>query len=389
MPGVIKLNPAVYSDKRDAAAVAWNEALRLFMEDTGFEPVFEVTPEQEEFFKDTAYATGNGTSDEKGGNVLGKLDPALWGGSDGKPVMRAATAGEVLAKEVANRPVLEYKGPGLRDVVNAGPATGNPVVDTVTAALGVATTFGPAVVSARGGGGMGGLVNAAGASRGAPNMRHVFEGNDILPARAKALEENTELAYGVYARTRHPAPIGITFDPGRAYRRIGGTAGLRDLLEQNKMDVPIVKPKSSGIDLGKQYGAPFLMSGRPAIEFQGPITIETSSNAINNPSSFGFERKQKGPQGYIYAKVSGRTTENISRIFHDDGTVIYSKARDGLASLLPKVNEWLIKNGEAPVPRLGAGNAAKDEAARERAEIITTRTNRALSGLAQSGAPLE
>jgi GH24 family phage-related lysozyme (muramidase) len=55
MPGVIKINPDLFSDKRDAHAVAWDEALRLWMEDTGFEPEFEVTPEQEEFFRGTAY----------------------------------------------------------------------------------------------------------------------------------------------------------------------------------------------------------------------------------------------------------------------------------------------------------------------------------------------
>lgn len=61
MPGVIKINPETFKDKRDALAVAWNEALRLFMEDTGFEPRFAVTPEQASFFKDTAYAQDEGS----------------------------------------------------------------------------------------------------------------------------------------------------------------------------------------------------------------------------------------------------------------------------------------------------------------------------------------
>lgn len=56
MPGVIKINPNVFQDERDAQAVAWNEALRLVMEDIGFEPGFEVTPEQKRFFRGTAYA---------------------------------------------------------------------------------------------------------------------------------------------------------------------------------------------------------------------------------------------------------------------------------------------------------------------------------------------
>ena len=60
MPGVIKINPDVFKDKRDAVAVAWNEALRLFMEDEGFEPEFEITPEQGKFFAGTAYAADAG-----------------------------------------------------------------------------------------------------------------------------------------------------------------------------------------------------------------------------------------------------------------------------------------------------------------------------------------
>lgn len=57
MPGIIKINPSVFEDNRDALASAWNEGLRLVMEDMKFTPVFEVTPEQKAFFKDTAYAT--------------------------------------------------------------------------------------------------------------------------------------------------------------------------------------------------------------------------------------------------------------------------------------------------------------------------------------------
>lgn len=56
MPGSIIINPSVFTDKRDAFAVAVNEALRLWMEDYEFTPEFDITPEQEEFFKDTAYA---------------------------------------------------------------------------------------------------------------------------------------------------------------------------------------------------------------------------------------------------------------------------------------------------------------------------------------------
>lgn len=52
----IVLNPAVFHDKRDALCVAFDEALRLVMEENGFEPVSEPTEEQRKFFADTAYA---------------------------------------------------------------------------------------------------------------------------------------------------------------------------------------------------------------------------------------------------------------------------------------------------------------------------------------------
>lgn len=56
MSGIITINPLVFADKRDAMAVALNEALRLFMEDQGFVPRFVVTSEQRSLFKGTAYA---------------------------------------------------------------------------------------------------------------------------------------------------------------------------------------------------------------------------------------------------------------------------------------------------------------------------------------------
>ena len=39
-----------------ALAVAWNEALRILMEDIGFTPEFQITPEQQSFLAGTAYA---------------------------------------------------------------------------------------------------------------------------------------------------------------------------------------------------------------------------------------------------------------------------------------------------------------------------------------------
>jgi hypothetical protein len=112
MPGVIKINPDVMNDKRDALAVAVNEALRLFMEDTGFTPVFDVTPEQLEFFKNTAYHPDNaaqGTDQDaaKGGDVLGRLDPATWGGSDGRVSVRAEEPAEAERRETRAKSVAE------------------------------------------------------------------------------------------------------------------------------------------------------------------------------------------------------------------------------------------------------------------------------------------
>jgi hypothetical protein len=55
MPKII-INPEVFNDQRDAKAVAWNEALRIWMEANKFIPKFIVTEKQQEFFQDTAYS---------------------------------------------------------------------------------------------------------------------------------------------------------------------------------------------------------------------------------------------------------------------------------------------------------------------------------------------
>lgn len=99
MPGSIVINPSVFEDKRDALAVAWDEALRLFMEDTKFEPEFEITPEQEKFFRGTAYAEGEGTSAEKGGDVsaVDAWRKKQQAGMGGKNVKAEATFRELVA----------------------------------------------------------------------------------------------------------------------------------------------------------------------------------------------------------------------------------------------------------------------------------------------------
>lgn len=55
MPKIV-INPEVFQDNREALAVAWNEALRIWMEENKFNPGFEVTDKQREFFADTAYS---------------------------------------------------------------------------------------------------------------------------------------------------------------------------------------------------------------------------------------------------------------------------------------------------------------------------------------------
>ncbi len=52
----IVINPKVFEDSRDAKCVAYNEALRVVMEEMSFDPVAEPTDEQREFFSDTAYS---------------------------------------------------------------------------------------------------------------------------------------------------------------------------------------------------------------------------------------------------------------------------------------------------------------------------------------------
>jgi hypothetical protein len=53
----IILNPFSKNSPAEQQAVAQNEALRLFMKKTNFAPVFDLTDEQKEFFKGSAYAT--------------------------------------------------------------------------------------------------------------------------------------------------------------------------------------------------------------------------------------------------------------------------------------------------------------------------------------------
>lgn len=52
----IVINPTTFHNKKDALCVAFNEGFRIVMDDIGFNPAAEPTPEQRDFFADTAYA---------------------------------------------------------------------------------------------------------------------------------------------------------------------------------------------------------------------------------------------------------------------------------------------------------------------------------------------
>ena len=52
----IVVNPTTFRNSKDAACVAYNEAIRVFMEANGYEPQSEPTEKQRQFFADTPYA---------------------------------------------------------------------------------------------------------------------------------------------------------------------------------------------------------------------------------------------------------------------------------------------------------------------------------------------
>jgi len=259
MPGVIKINPAIFNDKRDARAVAFNEGLRLFQDDHNFNPDFEVTQEQRTFFKDTGYATdldamkktivariathdtsvsptpeqeqstvklldqvmgtigkkhpdyssmlkmrdsvragnargkmrkapaGGADSTQAAGGAgdvraadgftpgevpLGKMDPATWGikPDSPEPSIRAATMAEIRGPEPVQRST-SGNLPTLWDIVSPDiPRTGNRLADSIQAAIGVLTTFGPVAGATASGGTM------AGSTMTASEMRAALQG---------------------------------------------------------------------------------------------------------------------------------------------------------------------------------------------------------------------
>lgn len=52
----IVINPSTFKNDKDALCVAFDEALRVAMDEMGYEPMAEPTDEQRQFFSDTAYS---------------------------------------------------------------------------------------------------------------------------------------------------------------------------------------------------------------------------------------------------------------------------------------------------------------------------------------------
>lgn len=52
----IVINPSTFRNAKDSLCVAWNERLRIWMEENGFEPQSVPTDRQRRFFAPTAYA---------------------------------------------------------------------------------------------------------------------------------------------------------------------------------------------------------------------------------------------------------------------------------------------------------------------------------------------
>lgn len=232
MSGVIKVNPSVFTDKRDAHAVVVNEALRLFMEDSGFVPKFNVTPEQLEFFKGTAYVgDGEGTAADaaRGGDVLGKLNPGTWGGSGGRTSMRADTRtdAELYPKQALRSSVT---APTTDEIIGVR-ASGNPVVDTVNRIVGAATTFGPAG-AALAKGAMGGVTRVAGASEGAPRVTYDAD----VTATGRPIHQGWRNDVG--PKLGEP---GVTKDTAKWAIRRGSTAELESLQREGYL-LPLYAP---------------------------------------------------------------------------------------------------------------------------------------------------
>lgn len=289
----------------------------------------------------------------KSGGVLGKLDPATWGGGDGRVSIRADTRSYRETHPL--KPLRSSIDVPTMDQIVGVQASGNPVVDTVNRIVGAAATFGPAVAAATATRGVvtpgwGGLAEAAGATAGVPSLRYEVDGKTIPKAVADALEVHRAIAVEGMARYKVGAlartvPENTTFLPDRAYRRIGGVEGLRDILTRGGVFPPKFVPdpakRVGTLSLQKDYGdTPYYQSSRPAVEFMGPYTVEVSGTPFTTPDKFRAN-SPKSLGGYMHDRRGGTPLEDITRIFHDDGTVVYSKARDGFSNFRKAVSSHL------------------------------------------------
>jgi hypothetical protein len=268
---------------------------------------------------------------------LGNLDPANWGAEPLKleSSLRAATLDEIRGPEPAQRSMGDSL-PLPWDIVSPNaPKTGNSFIDSVNGAVGVATTFGMAGAAANNGA-MGGLVKAAGATTGAPKTGYKFEGKALSDVQAGKLRANTRAAEEHNTRVAgwNSSPENTTFVPGRSYRRVGTAAGLASIRDKGRV-LP-ADAKAYGSDT--YYNANF-----PSANYLGPYTVEVGRTPDSLPGNFKWKNKVKAnhkgelirsgrEMGYLHDKRKGTPVADITRIFHDDGTVIYSRTRDGVAN---------------------------------------------------------
>lgn len=292
MPGVIKINPDLFSDKRDAHAVAWDEALRLFMEDTGFDPEFDITPEQEEFFRGTAYAEGEGTSAEKGGNVLGKLDPATWGDPGGKVTIRADTR---TYRDLHPLKELRSTAPTPLEAANAAVGnqipSDNPAVNLVNQFIAGVGTFGAARAMSPGG----------------------------TPRVLRETVTAKQLA-----------------DPSAYFRVVAGEAAYHDIVDSGvvRASRPTPPPGASikALIAARPTAFPSFAKGRPAVEYaqgaDGHYVIVTKDPSIK-PSragrhGFGTTQFPTGPNGRHLESLPASAVD----VFEHVGEGDYAKVMD-------------------------------------------------------------
>ena len=290
MSGVIKLNPSIFTDKRDALAVCWDEALRLWMEEINFEPEFEITPEQEEFFKDTAYAEGDGTSAEKGGNVL---DPGSWGGSGGRATMRADTR---TYRDLHPLKELRSTVPTPLEAANAAVGnqipSDNPVVNLVNQFIAGAGKFGRARAVSPGG----------------------------TPAIMRETVTAKQLA-----------------DPAAYFRVVAGKDAYRDIVNSGvvRAERPTPPPGSPLKELvaARPAAFPSFAKGRPLVEYargSDEHYVITTKDPSIKPShvgrhGFGFTQFPTGPNGRHLRALPSAAVDVFEHVGEGDYAKVMSR----------------------------------------------------------------